>query len=520
MKSQNLLFLLVLALLIFPIVSPALAETHGTVQQFYIEDILEKPSKEPRMVIPWGCKLIDGYPGCPMPINTLDWRINLKGEFVESIILEFENLSPEVSKRIVIEGNAKWIEKNVLKVGKGKTILKDFAGDSKAARSLVAIPRIVWDEAAVKKYLNAPNEDSDMAKKVVGFADFDADQLSGRVVVSTFKIRYELIDDPSGRLARMFELADRIKLKNRINMDDVAVILFDGRLGRTTVTDWGEVTDCTNDLIRRDIGKKGIISFWGGTRWGVGVLSNERCNSEVAVFLQDHAMELKTPVDVWTDRFGDKLNVNMNPLLIVPVRVWLAASNRLDQAQTHIATANMLFNNERVGVSFNATYEDVSGDSRAVRTISNIDISCENITALQNSQWYAGGQLNVYYVNYDAFLETPEGGTFVRTGSTCPSDRNVIYIYTMPQPETLAHEIGHSFSLDHTNPPVRGFNNNNIMWASATGRTQFSLGQSFRMNVHENSTLNTNGIRTGTTRYCPGDRASTRCPKLEIDIVR
>lgn len=60
--------------------------------------------------IPPGCEVIDCCPGCPGPPYEIDWRIRLAGDPIESVILQFEDLSPDQAKRLSIKGNASgWV---------------------------------------------------------------------------------------------------------------------------------------------------------------------------------------------------------------------------------------------------------------------------------------------------------------------------------------------------------------------------------------------------------------------------
>lgn len=291
------------------------------------------------------------------------------------------------------------------------------------------------------------------------------------------------------RCPRPPRLTDRIDLNNNA-VNDNAVVLLDGRRG----------SGCVNDELWR-----------GSDIINVGsVLSSGTCNFEVAVFSDNDAMLLITPVTIWTNSLDDSLPVNLTPnLLQAPVTLWLAMAGTLVRAQGDIANANLLYNLNHVGVGFNANYQNVSGNAMAVTTIGT---GCANVAAVQASAFYTPNQLNVYYVN-SAF-----------TGMNCGANRNIQYVGTTANNQTLAHEFGHSFSLipsnagGHTNG-LPGFGTNNVMWGGGAGRTHFSEGQAFRMNVSNNSTLNTNGVRVGPTRYCPPLITSSICPALALDGV-
>jgi hypothetical protein len=220
-------------------------------------------------------------------------------------------------------------------------------------------------------------------------------------------------------------------------------------------------------------------------------------------------MSFQTGVATWTNNPGDLHTVNLAPILTVPVSVWVAGAGMPATAQNDVANANLLYNQNNVGVQFNATFNNVSGNATAVATIGT---GCPATAApLQGSAWYTANTLNAYYVN-SAF-----------TGVNCGVDRNMNFIGTTANPGSLPHEFGHAYGLrpsaswGHTNS-VAGFGNNNIMWGGGPGtRNHFSVAQAFRINTDNTSMLNANGNRTGATRSCLPNAASNTCPALALD---
>lgn len=443
-----------------------------------------------RTWVPVGCEVIDCCPGCPGP--PIDWRIRLTGDLLENVVFRFENLPPEAARQLGIKGSGQW-EGNSLQVGRGETLVSGFKDDFGSGVP-VAIPRLLINKQAIRKLQEGDSADaakkeasdkSDYDAKEIGKFEVTIEQLRGDYVVNEARLAYVITRCPPPRLA-----GDRIDLNNNTS-DDRAVVLLDARNGAGV---------CVDDQIFRG---SDIINV-------ASVLTNGTCNSEVAVFSDDNAMEFLTPVNIWTDPMTDILRVSLDPILDAPVTVWLAAGGTLARAQGDIANANLLFNTNNVGIAFNAVFQDVSGNQNAVNTIGT---GCPSVGNIQGSAFFTANRLNVYYVN-SAF-----------TGVNCGANPSIQFVGTTANNQTLAHEFGHSFSLvpvagGHTNG-LAGFDATNIMQGGGAGRTHFSEGQAFRMNVNNTSTINVNGVRTGTVRNpaCAPLTTSNICPRLALNAA-
>jgi hypothetical protein len=314
------------------------------------------------------------------------------------------------------------------------------------------------------------------------------EQLIDDIIVNEYSVIIDFVWCPPYGIVP----SDVIDLDNNSG-DDNAVVLLDSRRSG----------GCIDDQMYR-----------GNNQINVGnALTKINCNSEVVVFSDDDAMQLHENVDVWTDSPHDVYPLDQTPdILAIPVTVWLMTNpnnNVLQRGQNEIAQASMLYNTNNCGIVFNATYQDVSNNNNAVNLVgTNAGNMCtvnwrNNLTT---SNFYNAGQINVYYVN----------GAF--RGLTCIADLNIIVIGTTATIETLAHEFGHSLSLDHTNA-VAGIPAANLMVGGGTNRTNITEGQCFRCNMNPNSVLNTNGVRIGATRNCPDATTNTRCPDITYDIT-
>ncbi|HZI67004.1 MAG TPA: zinc-dependent metalloprotease family protein [Thermoanaerobaculia bacterium] len=434
--------------------------------------------------IPVGCEIIDCCPGCPGP-GPIDWRILVAGDPIESAVLTFEGLPPERARAIGIEGDARWLEGGQLRIGKGEVILKGLPGDARD-RPPVGSMRLVVN----RSLKGGPGDSADSgdeppdAPKDAGSVEISIDQMLGRFVVNEYRLRYQVL------WCWPFRPRDRIRLDNNASSDQAVVLLDANRTG-----------GCVNDEIRRGSGLIGVGS----------VIANGTCRSEVAVFSDDDAMRLVPNVNVWTNSLGDLLPVDLTPnRLMAPLSVWVTRAGAAATAAADVANANLLYNANNAGIGFAVTTQDLSGNQNAVTTIGT---GCANAAAVQASAFFTPNRLNVYYVD-SAF-----------TGVNCGLNRNIQYVGTTANNQTLAHEFGHSFTLGHTNG-LAGFALANVMMGGGQNRTHFSEGQSFRMNANCFSTLNGNGVRAGPVRNCPDSLAGNcpagtdaHCPALATDVT-
>ncbi len=430
--------------------------------------------------IPVGCEVIDCCPGCPGP--PIDWRIRISREPNIRFNLRFENMPAGSIKNLSLKGKGRKLE-NGFTIQNGETIISGFSSDNKS-RPAIVIPEIQLDEANMQQMQKDADADtSRKGDKNPDDIEFSVDQMIGDYIINQYKVRYvfrRCYWPPPYR-------TDSIVLVNNTSNDN-AVVLLDGRRSG----------GCVNDEVNRGSGTINVHN----------VLTNGACNSEVAILSDDNAMELITPVNSWTDATGNRLTVNMRPMLVAPVSVWImiGGAATLTRAQNDIANANLLYNTNNAGISFNATFNDVSANPAAATVITN-GFGCltAEITALTGSAFFTPGRLNVYYINR-AF-----------TGFNCIAVRNISFIGTTSNNQSLAHEFGHSFSLGHTNG-LAGFSAQNLMIGGGAGRTNITDGQSFRSNINPTSTVNTNGVRTGITRTCADGTTSTTCPALNLDV--
>ncbi|HEX7175578.1 MAG TPA: hypothetical protein VF240_10000 [Pyrinomonadaceae bacterium] len=466
-----------------------------------LADILEPE----RTWIPVGCEATLCCQGCPdAPI---DWRIRVSGDPLDSVLLQFENLPPEAARKLVIKGKARW-EGNALRVRPGETVVSGFKSDPRAVPA-VATPRLFANKERLQRLQEAAEREDAAprgqaapaakpgAGRDLGRMEVVVEQLMGKYVVNEARVVYNVRRCRQGGANN-----DHFLLNNNIGSDNVVAIL-DARNGNNV---------CLEDEDYRGVG----AIFVGDLR------TSEQCTSETAIFSDDNAMWFLTPT-LWTSSLSDEKIANLLPILEAPVAVWLADPNPTpgtpERAEWEMATANHYYNSQNAGIAFDATYTDVSANGDAVRLIG---AGCSRVGQIKASSFYRPNQLNVYYVD-NGPTQSWRGKTCWQADPTSAShEPNIIFIDRRSRQETLAHEFGHSFSLDHPDEDgIMGINMHNLMWSGGSMRTIISLGQAFRMNVNVTSMLNVNGVRTGFTRdpSCADTTTNPRCPHLALDVT-
>lgn len=471
-----------IVLLMLLMASPAQALHWDLAFRYCPIQIVDIPKLVEELPVPVGCEIVDCCPGCPGP-GPIDWRIRIDPETLGGAELRFYGLDRGQLAKLKIEGDARLTDNGSFLLGTGDIAILGLPADrgGKAAVGVI-VPRALEDHDANK----AGKTDSDEGDFYDGIAIV---QYRGRFPVNQFKIRW------GWKLCPVWPATDKLKVTNNTGNDDtIAVMDFNSGNG---------AAGCRNDQLRRLVDTESLGS----------ALANGSCNSEIAVFSDDNAMAFDTPVTTWTDPLGNVHTVALDPIITVPVSIWVADATQVVTAQNDIANANLLYNQNNAGVQFNATIQNVSANAIAVATIGTWCPTAATVGNLQGSAWYTANTLNAYYVN-NAF-----------TGLNCGQDRNMNFIGTTANLGSLPHEFGHAYSLrptaswGHTNG-VAGFGNNNIMWGGGPGtRNHFSVGQSFRINTDTTSMLNANGNRAGPTRTCAPNTNSTTCPVLSLDSL-
>ena len=482
------LVILFVSLLVEPTVGRA--QPPPTKQLFCLQDL-------PRAVllgpIPVGCESIDCCPGCPARA-AIDWRIRLAADAVEAMVLEFEGLPADARGRLTIEGEGRWLDERRLEILPGMTLVRGFPR-ALGGRSPVAVARVSRMRSGL-----------DVVRDADRPLEFSVEQFVGRVRVNESRSRYWLVNcvrPPVGPASQ-----DVVRLDNNTSGDN-GIVLLDARRS----------AGCVNDEVLRGSGNVSIGN----------ALSNGVCRSEVVVFSNHHAVQVLPNVTTWTDAAGDLLPVPLVAPWSTPVVIRVLVSpfttsggtGKGDIAQDDVDRANDLYGTMNCGLALQPTIIDATGNPNAPGLLTRM---CSQAASLRTQIGFDPGKINVYYIadvkRDDAPDQSVRGATCgMVLSSTDPNEWNTILVSTLYEdPETLAHELGHAFTLAHTNANP-DFTSKNIMWGSGANRTYFTEGQCFRVNVNSESALNKNGVRTGPTRSCPDGTTSDECPALSLDVT-
>ncbi len=234
-------------------------------------------------------------------------------------------------------------------------------------------------------------------------------------------------------------------------------------------------------------------------------------NNEVIAYAINHPVKLHQNAS-WTNSNNDNVEVAMQNIIRIPVKVWIVRGPFNTQSQIALdafATTEAIWEDERMGLEFSAfTIEDATGNSSAS---SYHDFTCVDRINMENDIGKTADMINIYYVN------RVDGGT--GRGQACNIGSDFVAMGSSTGDELLSHEIGHDFALIHSNG-LANYDQTNVMHYASNTRAFLTEGQTFRAHLNSNSALNSvYAARPGQpTRNCPLSTSNNICPRNDKRI--
>lgn len=241
---------------------------------------------------------------------------------------------------------------------------------------------------------------------------------------------------------------------------------------------------------------------------------------------------------LWLDQDDIIASQTPEPVVVVPLNVLVGGTlaqavtpeKAMEYARMQLRLAVSMYEASRTGLTFS-----IADSAFDLNIAAEIDGSSSDCKSLQIPAQLNTKAINVVYVEY-----VKAGGGFAcRRSALEPGTKGEVLFVSWGHEEvtTLAHELGHVLSLrddvGHTDT-IFGFDPANIMWGSKShylpiGRHLISLGQTYRMIVHNASWLALAEVEVGSqpqlsvlaqiVATCqPEPHTNQPCPFLREDV--
>jgi hypothetical protein len=234
-------------------------------------------------------------------------------------------------------------------------------------------------------------------------------------------------------------------------------------------------------------------SFLGEAKVPLGPLEEgPDCQAEIAIFSSEHAARRRDR-GIRPHPGRQTYTVRGRKPIQVPLDVWVdtTAPNESaieEEAYCQVARANVLLRCNRAGLQIQPRRKSLSPEVAAQL----MERGCDYVR-----------QAGVLHHNTIAALFLGGKGTptcCARAPSATLIPRNAI-------DGALAHELGHSFNLDHTCSSEGNPDPSNVMTPKKYRRSKLTAGQAYRMLFSRHSTLQSVGIAPDSfNKQCPLER--------------
>ena len=241
---------------------------------------------------------------------------------------------------------------------------------------------------------------------------------------------------------------------------------------------------------------------------------NNASNTTIAAFARGKSMGITGNVN-WTDS-SESVQIRLRDEIPISLVVWVlygdSATMRFAALEA-IQKTNQIWNTERMGIridSMDYRYRASRGIPDTLLSIPQSD--WDRIRALKSLVGYEYGKINVYYIANVS--ESP-----IR-GAGKSGDSALILLGSLSSPTLLAHELGHTFRLVHTNH-LPQFDAMNVMHSASDARLYLTEGQIYRVHVDARSALNAvyhAGLPSSVHIQLPETAAHGACPELSARI--
>ena len=230
-------------------------------------------------------------------------------------------------------------------------------------------------------------------------------------------------------------------------------------------------------------------------------------SNEILAFSRGHPPALIEDVP-WTP-VSDTIDVQFEDEYRITVYVWIVKQEGQTSAMNGNVATSAIWKDERQGVAFDAFVIIPAWDNPNASDFH--DFTCGLASGIKAEIGHNPDGVNIYYVDRVNF----GNGLSTFSGVWC-SGADIIAMGKNTSGHLLAHELGHGFTLGHTNQDTDHFDTTNVMHNASNEREFLTEGQTYRAVFRRDSVLNNlYDVRVGeVTRLCTTNDFSFVCPKI------